>query len=120
MNEIKDELREWATEAGAPKVDAAKLIRAARRRRVARRGAGTAVMVTATALAVATVPSIVTERGRADSPAGLPGSSSPVWADADTLHFGDVDVPRPDELDAMTYAEEADYVAVAGSRATSC
>jgi hypothetical protein len=96
MNEIiKDVLEERAEHARAPHVDAAQLIRAARRRRTARR-VGVVAVAAAVASIVAVAPTIVDRLpGQDDAANPAPGLDLP-WADADYLYYGDDRIPRPD------------------------
>jgi hypothetical protein len=123
MNEIlKDVLEERAEHARTPHVDAARLIRAGRRRRTVRRGTATASVAAVAALSVAVTPTVV-DRLSDNAGPGPTGSASGLsvpWADAHTLHFGDLNVPRPDGLAALSYAPETDELAysVEGERSS--
>jgi hypothetical protein len=113
MNEIiKDVLEERAEHARTPHVDAARLIRAGRRRRTVRRGMATASVAAVAALSVAITPTVVDlADGNGTDPASDVSKLPVPYADADTLYLGDVSVPRPKYLHELTYASEAGYLA---------
>lgn len=112
---LRDVLQEEAGAARVPPTDLGPVLRAGGRAVRRRRAVGTVAVAAVTALAVAIAPAIVDRLGDGSSASQGPASGgsdlSIPWADADTLHFGDVAVPRPDGLNALSYAPSTGYLA---------